>query len=221
MDTASRLSSSIEGQRLVLHYLGPRDEPWLRALLEVCSRFAGKKQLELHERLKEPLPTNAPRSKLRLAVQVLERLLPEPPKREPSPREVRFRVFHAAAQSPASRRETLTRVASDLRVEVARVEDALFADLASQRRVGALPADLSPSRLALLTNQALVWPYKDAEGCHSSRGHTLRSCVRSLARSDLRGEQGPDSHRRTPLCRRTGRRSRGVGSTFRAVRALS
>jgi len=146
----------VEGERLVLHYLGPRDEPWLRGLLEVCARFAGRKQLELRERLKEPMALSAPRNKLRLAMQVLERTLPESPQREPSPRDLRFRVFRAAARGSASRDEVLAGVAHALRLEAATVEDDLFADLASQRRLGALPSDLSASRLALLTNQALV-----------------------------------------------------------------
>jgi len=176
---ASRLSSSVEGQRLVLHYLGPRDEPWLRALLDVCARFAGKTQVELRERLNEPLPTMAPRRKLRLAIQVLERLLPEAPKRAPSPRELRFRVFHAAARSPAPRGEILGRVAQDLRVEVEQVEDALFADLASQRRVAPLPADLSPARLALLANQALVLTFlKRAERVRIRAWGNTRALIR-------------------------------------------
>lgn len=156
MEPAYRLNSSADGERLVLHYLGPRDEPWLRVLLDECARFAGKKHAELRERLKEPLPASAPRNKLRLAIQVLERLLPESPKREPSPREVRSRVFRAASQSRAPRRAIFERVAAELRVEVDRVEESLFADLASQRRVAAVPLDLSPTRLALLANQALV-----------------------------------------------------------------
>jgi uncharacterized protein len=179
VDTASRLSSSVEGQRLVLHYLGPRDEPWLRALLDMCARFAGKTQLELRERLREPLPTHAPRSKLRLATQVIERLLPEAPRREPSPRELRFRVFSAAAQGQASREHVLSSVAHDLRLEVAAVEGALFADLASQRRIGPLPADLSPSRLALLTNQALVLAFlKRAERVRIHAWGNTRALVR-------------------------------------------
>jgi predicted nuclease of restriction endonuclease-like RecB superfamily len=176
---ASRLSSSVEGQRLVLHYLGAQDEPWLCALLDVCARFAGKRQLELRERLNEPLPTTAPRNKLRLAMQVLERLLPEAPKREPSPRELRFRLFQAAARSPAPRREIIGRVARDLRVEVEQVEDALFADLASQRRVGPLPADLSPARLALLANQALVFAFlKRAERVRIRAWGDTRALIR-------------------------------------------
>lgn len=156
MEAAYRHSFSVEGERLTLHYLGPRDEPWLRVLLDECARFAGKKQVELRERLAQPLPGAAPRGKLRLAIQLLERLLPEAPRREPSSREVRARVFRAAVMPHASRREVFERVAAELRVEVARVEDSLFADLAGQRRVAALPQDLSAQRLAQLTNQALV-----------------------------------------------------------------
>jgi predicted nuclease of restriction endonuclease-like RecB superfamily len=179
VETVYRLSSSVEGERLVLHYLGPRDEPWLRALLEECSRFAGKKQAELRERLQEPLPRSAPRHKLRLAIQVLDRLLPEAPKRVPSPREVRSRVFHAAADPYSTRRQVFERVAREMRIEVDRVEESLFADLASQRRVAALPQDLSPSRLALLTNQALMLAFlKRAERIRIKAWGNTRALIR-------------------------------------------
>jgi predicted nuclease of restriction endonuclease-like RecB superfamily len=186
VETAYRLSSSVEGDRLVLHYLTPRDEPWLRVLLDECARFAGKRAAELHERLQEPLPKSAPRHKLRLAARVLERLLPESPARDPSPREVRFRVFRAARDEYATRRQVFERVARELRAEVDRIEDGLFADLASQRRVAALPQDLSPSRLALLTNQALVLAYlKRAERVRIRAWGSTHALVRHAHRLGL------------------------------------
>lgn len=154
--TAYRLSARVGNERLVLSYLSQKDEPWLESLLAECASFAGRKQAELHERLREPLAVPAPRSKLRVAAQVLERLLPESPPRSPLPSEVRARVFAAAAKTSARREHILEAVAQELGVGVATLELALFADLAGQRRVAALPPDLSASRLALLSNQALV-----------------------------------------------------------------
>jgi uncharacterized protein len=154
--TAYRLSARVGPERLVLSYLSPYDEPWLEALLAECARFVGRKQAELQERLREPLGVPAPRSKLRVAAQVLERLLPENPQRSPLPREVRARVFAAAAHTFVSRQQVLAGVARELSVDVPTLELALFADLAGQRRIAALPPDLSAGRLALLANQALV-----------------------------------------------------------------
>jgi len=130
--------------------------------------------------LQEPLPTSAPRNKLRLAIRVLERLLPEAPRREPSPREVRARVFRAASAAHLSRRAVFERVARELRVEVDRVEESLFADLAGQRRVAALPAELSPAELARLANQALVFAFlKRAERVRiKAWGHDTGALVR-------------------------------------------
>ena len=156
LQNAYRLSSRTDGDRLRLQYFSFRDESWLRGLLDECARLAGGTLGELHERLKEPLAVPAPRAKLRVAVEVLERLLPESSKRSPAPREVRTRAFRKAASGDASRREVVDSVAADLGVDAAVVEQSLFADLASQRRIGALPLELSPRRLAVLGNQALV-----------------------------------------------------------------
>ena len=91
-----------------------------------------------------------------MATQVLERLLPERPRRTPLPREVRARVFAAAAKTAGGREQVLQAVAQELGVDAATIELSLFADLAGEKRIAALPPDLSASRLALLANQALV-----------------------------------------------------------------
>lgn len=154
--TASRLSSLAPDQQLVLDYLSSRDERWLAWLLAECGRMAGRRLGELRERFAAPLGVAAPKHKLRAAVQVLERLLPEQPAREPAPREVRERLFRAAAASAAGRQRIVQQVAQELGVAAWLLEQALFADLADERRVGAVPSDLTPSRLSLLVNQALV-----------------------------------------------------------------
>jgi predicted nuclease of restriction endonuclease-like RecB superfamily len=123
---------------------------------------------------------------VRLALQVLDRLLPESPQRDPSPREVRLRVFRAATDQYATRRQVFERVARELRVEVDRVEESLFADLASQKRVAALPQGLSPAQLALLANQALVhWFLKRAERVRIKAWGNAHALVRHAQRLGL------------------------------------
>jgi len=142
---------------LSLDYLSSKDERWLAALLAECTRFTGKRLAELRERLAEPLGIPTPKNKLRGAVRVLERLLPEPPPRVPAPRDVRAKLFAAAAIPGTTRERAIAEVADSLGVEAPLVERSLFADLAGERRIGAAPRDLTPSRLLLLVNQALLF----------------------------------------------------------------
>lgn len=153
-----QLSTRVDGDRLVPNYLSERDEPWLRALLEEHARFAGRKQAELRDRLREPLPVRAPKAKLRLATYVLEALTADKVRSRSAlrPREARRLVFGAAAAARRPRAEVLGTVAASLELAPEALEAALFADLKSERCVPELPADLSPARLALQVNHALV-----------------------------------------------------------------
>lgn len=151
------LSSGLgAGDQLALHYLGPRDEPWLRALLDEHARYVGRKRVELRERLREPLAVRAPKQQLRLAMEVLERIAPDAARPALAPAELRFRLFHAAAARDRRREAVVEQVASELGVAASEIEAALFVDLAGERRLGPLPAELSPPQLALLANQALA-----------------------------------------------------------------
>jgi uncharacterized protein len=220
--TASRLSSLWPGTELVLDYLTPEDERWLEELLRACARGQGRKLVELRERLSEPLPVRAPKHKLRAAAQVLLRLLPEPPAREPTPRAVRARLFRAAAASGEPRSRLVSRVAEELAVDASTVEQTLFSDLAGERRLASVPADLTPSRLALLVNRALVHGHlKRAHVVHvttSEPGVALARQARRLglicvARAPVAGERfvlevsGPFA-----LFRRTERYGRALSS---------
>jgi hypothetical protein len=51
------LPCKIHGTTVLPHFLGEHDHPWLRVLLEEYARFVGRRQRELDERLREPLPT--------------------------------------------------------------------------------------------------------------------------------------------------------------------
>jgi uncharacterized protein len=142
--------------RLGLRYLGKADEPWLAALLDEHARFFGRKRLELRERLRRPLAVRAPKNKLRLAIQLLERLIPDLDKPRLSPREVRARVFVAACRVDAPRAAVLIQVAAELGASVDELESTLLCDLAGERRLGEVPEELTAAQLAVLTNHALV-----------------------------------------------------------------
>ena len=140
-----RVSTRVEGDRIVPHYFTARDEPWLRSLIDECARFVGRKRSELHERLREPLaytrskgeaPDRDSRSGCALSrangfggaaeggagLQCSER--------------------HAATRAP--RAAVVTRVAESFGVTAVELESALFADLRGERRVAELPKSVSP-----------------------------------------------------------------------------
>jgi predicted nuclease of restriction endonuclease-like RecB superfamily len=141
---------------VVLHYLGERDHPWLRVLIDEYERGVGSKRSELSARLREPLTTPAPRAKQRLAAEVLQRLTEARIVAAVPPREARWEVFREAAISKAPRSAVLAVVAAQLGIETASLEAALFADLLSECTASPLPAALSPERLAAEANLRLV-----------------------------------------------------------------
>jgi predicted nuclease of restriction endonuclease-like RecB superfamily len=149
-------SIQVEGERIVPHYFTARDEPWLRSLMDECARFVGRKRGELFERLREPLPTRAPKAKLRIAIRVLDGLCRERTSSAVPPKEARAAVFREATATGLPRAAVLTQVAASLSVTPAELESSLFADLQGERRVAALPSALSPLRLALDGNLAIV-----------------------------------------------------------------
>ncbi|HMJ12424.1 MAG TPA: DUF790 family protein, partial [Polyangiaceae bacterium] len=151
-----RLSTRLEGERLVPQYFGERDERWLSALLDEHARFVGQRREALRARLREPLPVFAPKVKLSAAIHVLDRLGWSRPDAGIPPREARFSLFRSAAAGRAPRDLVLGSVASSLGVSPAELESALFADLPHEQRVAELPEDLSSRRLAVLVNQALI-----------------------------------------------------------------
>jgi len=151
-----RTSAHLEGERIVPHYLTPKDEPWLAALIHEYRRFAGKKSSELQEQLREARSSQRAKAKLRVASVVLDALcLARPPAAVPA-KEARAALFRAAAASHASRVAVLNTVAASFAVTPVELESALFADLRGERRVSELPAHVSPSRLAANANFAIV-----------------------------------------------------------------
>ncbi len=146
--------SACEG-RVVPHYLTERDHPWLRVLIDEYERYVGRPRRELDARMREPLPCPCPRRKQALAARVLDRSYGGRSAPPVPPVEARAAVFTAAARDE-DRRVVLDRVARDLRVAPAALEDALFADLPSERLVVAPNAAVGPAEVALRVNLSLV-----------------------------------------------------------------
>ena len=154
--TLARLSTQVGPNQVVLHYLTEKDHPWLRGLIDEYERGVGSKQSALLARLKEPLITPAPKAKQRLAVDVLKRLTDARADAGVPPREARWAAFTAAARNPAPREEVLGLAAAQLGIDVESLEAALLADLRSERAACAIPAGLSPERIAHEANLRLV-----------------------------------------------------------------
>ncbi len=141
--------------RIVPHFLGADDHPWLRALLEEYRSLAGDPRRTLEERLREPLRDRSLEGRRRMASHVLDRLCRDRRVAAVDPRLVRAAVFLAAARLD-DREEALASAATELGVAAGRLVDDLFADLPGERRVEPPPAELSPGELALRTNLALA-----------------------------------------------------------------
>ncbi len=147
----SLLRFSVRGDEVVPHFLLESDLPWLRVLLEERERFVGRRQRELEERLREPLPCASPAGKRALAIHVLQRL-PTVQRRSAVPsRLARAAVFGEAARSSARGNAVLVSVATSLRVTPDELGDSLFADLPGERLVAPLEKALSSGELALRT----------------------------------------------------------------------
>ena len=151
-----RASAHLEGERIVPHYFTRKDQPWLRALIDEYASFVGKRRTELHEHLRERLAARAPKTKLRIAIVLLDGMCRAQASAAVPPKEVRAALFRAAASSRATREAVLSAVAASFAVTASELEGALFADLQGERRVAELPAGLSPSQLARHVNLAIV-----------------------------------------------------------------
>lgn len=150
------LCTRTEGDRIVPHYLTERDHPWLRAILDEHARFVGRKRREFRERMREPLPVFAPRAKLRIVCHLLDKMGPDQLTAPVPPREARWLTFQAAAARPIERARILAAAADAFGVGSTELEESLFADLRSDKRIGPLPEELGPERLAVAANLSIV-----------------------------------------------------------------
>ena len=150
------LPCSIHGSVVVPHFLGAHDHPWLQVLLDEYARFLGRRQRELDERLREPLPCASPLAKRRVAIHVLSRLWGKTRTSTISPRHARAAVFMEAARSQAEPSLVVGCVAAQLGVNASELTEALFADLPGERLVATPAERLSAGELALRTNLAIA-----------------------------------------------------------------
>lgn len=127
--------------RIVPRWLGPRDEAtWLPLLCDELEDFAGLSVAEADERVRVRVGAIARKEgvmgRVPLAVWVVERRRWEAHVASPiAPERLRAVVFDLAAFLP--RTEALARASRQLGLSAAIIEDALFADRASQRRLSA------------------------------------------------------------------------------------
>ena len=152
---AALLVYRIQDDEVVPAFLGDRDQPWLRCLLEERERFVGAPRRELARRLREGLPVASPARRRQLAAHVLEALAAAPPVGRRS-RVLRTALCTARASSPAARDDVVAEVARGLGTTAAAVEEALFADLPGERPVAPLARSVSPLELADRCNLALA-----------------------------------------------------------------
>ena len=150
------LPCSIRGNVVLPHFLGAHDYPWLRLLLEEYARFVGRRQRELDERLREPLPCASPAAKRRIAIHVLTRYWGSRRATTIPPRRARAMVFVEAARSQEEPAAVMASVAASLSVTPTELMDAMFADLPGERLVAAPGEVLSPGELALRTNLTIA-----------------------------------------------------------------
>jgi len=150
------LPCSIQGDVVLPHFLGEHDHVWLRVLLEEYARFVGRRQRELDEHLREPLPCASPAAKCRSAIHVLTRHWGSRRVATIPPRRARATVFVEAARSQEEPAAIVASVAAALGVTASELTDALVADLPGERLVAAPAEMLAPGELALRTNLAIA-----------------------------------------------------------------
>jgi len=152
----SLLKFSTSQGRIVPHYLDERDHPWLGLLLEEYLRFVGRSKADLLEGLTTQLPFCAPLGKRQMVSHVLSRIFRTQVKSVIPPRELRSRLFVAAASSSLNRKELCERVASEFGICTEELETGLYADLPGQRCITAPTQTVPPGELALRTNLMLI-----------------------------------------------------------------
>jgi uncharacterized protein len=149
------LRYSVRGSKVVPHFLGDHDLPWLRTLLDDADRFVGRRQRELAEQLREPRDDKVPAGKYRLAFHVLRGLMKTRRVSAVPAAKARAAVF-GAANTGSDRATTLANVATTFGVAVAELEASLFSDLPGEGLVVTPEPCISPLELSLRANVALA-----------------------------------------------------------------
>jgi Protein of unknown function (DUF790) len=186
-----RVSTRVEGDRIVPHYLTAHDEPWLRSLMDECTRFVGRKRSELHERLREPLPTRAPKAKLRTAIHVLDGRCRERTTSAVPPKEARAAVFREASVTPAPRLAVISGSNARLLVGVgARAPRLHRAFALSRHRIARMACFRTRARTARTMREQTELKTASAIAGHSSN---VRSALLGAFAPDSTGRAGVTS----------------------------
>ena len=175
---ANLLAVDLVGGRLIPAFVGPQDEPWLSALLDIYDAHIGKTRGQLDARLAEPQLINAPERALRMARHVLDRHHRSATRSSvPAPK---ARLAAALAMTSAvTRASALEAAARACQCSVAELEAAFLADTPSAKLVEAPAAPRSARATVLEINLALAAGIlRRARGITvQARGHT-RQLVR-------------------------------------------
>lgn len=149
------ISDSAPVRLLTPRYFTRADRPWLRALLDERERFVGATRGRWKQRLREGLPVYAPKSKLKVALRVLDRLARDRSQHAATARAIRARLFKEAAAAP-ERAVAWSRTAAALGLTETAVREGLFADLPDERQLAPLGDPVGPDDVALLCNADVV-----------------------------------------------------------------
>jgi uncharacterized protein len=136
---------------IVPWFLGRRDVPWLRDLIELFEAFVGEPRRALESRLMRSSQT----ALFRLAVHVMWQLYPTRVEAAVSPRAARSVLFVAAAAN-SRRDEALAAAADKLGIDPEPLLAAMLADLPGARVIGPVSQVVGPDPLALWCNTAII-----------------------------------------------------------------
>ena len=143
------------------HYLTPRDEPWIRLLINELDALVGRTRGDVARILGDKMPEIAARHDVPIAAvrgvrHLLERLwLARPVAGVPS-REIRRVVFELGSNPATPRDEVLRRAARVLGIKTEQVSEGMFADNSSERRLSAPREEPAPRDLIDSYNLELV-----------------------------------------------------------------
>ena len=154
------LSYVVRAGDIVPGYLTARDEPWVRVVLDEIDALVGERigtvEAAWDARILPRARSSGARPRAAAAVfHVVRRRHAASVRAAARPLEIRMAVFEAASGG-AARGEAIARAAQQLGIAECDVVRGLFADRASERRLGAPEAPLSPREIVEAHNLALV-----------------------------------------------------------------
>jgi len=181
----TRLPIRIRDGAVHPEFLGADDSGWLDCLLETAARHAGLPWGQLEMALQQPAGNGVSVRRQALAAFVLGRLYRRRVVAAVAPPDVRALVFGLASRG-GERAVIIERAAEELEIDKGSVEQALFADLPSERVVVAPARSPSSAELAVRANlemcRSLLMRAIEVEIQLAGRTHSL---VRRAQRGGL------------------------------------